>query len=404
MTRQFTDIEDSMRDIKNYVYTNSKEPPSALLNDLKNSLNHAFPGTSCRIIIYTKNDDKLFFGMCVYPDITELGYNIIGDIVQTNKPIIVKAYHLELDSKLFDPLLGLTPAELTAIVMHEVGHMTNSSKPIDDVRKALDIYVVRNDDYIRLIESKRYDTILGFAIRDTLIKVTSIFYDKDDEFKADVFAIKNGYMKELESAMNKIYNRGFIINKDVNDKFIVLAWALRLYKNVKMRRIPALRTIAKAKELTPSTLEKRQLIALDRELRLINTDEPSGDIHSKIDVVAAHESYIVLEGNVLGKAIYDIKFGGLKSFETDLYEYRMMVKNIEEQDEAIFLMRQINAHISVLEDMSRKEATSKYKSEKVNDLLDAYRELRTNLAKSVTYKDRFIGLNINYPAIKGLDY
>ena len=42
-------------------------PTSAMLNDLKKELNKFFTGTECVDIIFTKNTDKLFFGMCVYP-------------------------------------------------------------------------------------------------------------------------------------------------------------------------------------------------------------------------------------------------------------------------------------------------------------------------------------------------
>ena len=38
-----------------------------------------------------------------------------------------------------------------------------------------------------------------------------------------------------------------------------MTWILRLYNNVKLKRLPAIKTLNKAKELTGSTLEKKEL-------------------------------------------------------------------------------------------------------------------------------------------------
>ena len=40
---------------------------SSDLNKLKNELNRFFKGQRCKEVIYTKNTDKVFFGMCVSP-------------------------------------------------------------------------------------------------------------------------------------------------------------------------------------------------------------------------------------------------------------------------------------------------------------------------------------------------
>ena len=83
----------------------------------------------------------------------------------------------------------------------------------------------------------------------------------------------------------------------------------------------------------------------------------------------------------------------------------MMARNVTDQDEALWMMREINARISIIENFL---ATEKNIPEKERDrwdtLFDNYIALRDNLAKTVTYKDRFVGIQVNYPAIKGMDY
>lgn len=402
--KPFTGIEEAMQDIKDSANNSSKGPSQSQINNLRTQLNRAFPDTRCTTVLYTKND-KLFFGMSVFPDVPTYK---VGKIIQTNDPMRIESYALEIDSKLFDPFLNLTSRELTAIVLHEIGHMTNTSRPVDEVRKALDIYVMRTDSHVLLKSAKGYNEILRYAIQDTLIKVTSIFYDKDEEFKADSFAIKNGYIEDLESAMTKIYKNGLIVNRDINDNFIVLAWALRLYRNINLRRIPALRVIAKAKSLSPSELEKRSLTGLSSVVKTIDDEAMRRDegFIRPVDIKESvrFEDYIILEGNVLGKKVFDAKLNNIKSFEGDLYEYRMMITNIEDHDEALLVMRQINARINILEDMRQNKECTGDKADKLDKLINQYRELRSDLASKVTYKDRFAGLVVNYPAIKGLDY
>ena len=378
----FEYLEDCIDDIRK-----TDHPSYAMLNELKKQLNMAFPDCKCTQVIYTENTDKLFFGACVYPEITD---HQVKTIIQSDEPVRVTNYILELDSKLLSPILNLSTKELTAILMHEIGHMTNTANPVEEVRKALDIYMIRNNDHIKLSDSSNYVYILKFGIQDTLIKVSSVFYMKDEEFKADSFAIKTGYGPALEEAMDKIYRKGFIINKDVNDKFIVLAWVLRLYKDVKMRRIPALRTINRSKSLSPCKTEITALDALAMRLK-------------RIDDSSLIECAIISEG-VLTKNMFDMKMKGIIGFENDLYEYRMLIANIDEQDEAILVMRQLNARIAILEDMMRNPNATDTQRIKIDKLLDGFKEVREKLAKKVTYKERYVGIVVNYPAIKGLDY
>lgn len=381
----FSYLEESIAELRDASEVGS--PSNRILNELKKQLNRAFPDCTCTQVIYTDNTDKLFFGACVYPQLTD---DETKTVIMSDEPIRISKYVLELDSKLFSPMLNLDTKELTAILMHEVGHMTNTSNPIEEVRKALDIYMIRNNDHIKLSDSANYLYILKFGIQDTLVKVTSVFYQKDDEFKADAFAIKNGYGPHLESAMSKIYRKGFVVNKDVNDKFIVLAWVLRLYKDVKMRRIPALRAINRSKSLSPMQTEKTALDALAMRLK-------------RIDDGSLIECACITEG-VLTKSMFNMKMKSIASFESDLYEYRMLITNIDEQDEAILVMRQLNARIAILEDMLQNPNASEYQKKKIDELCNNFRELREKLSKKVTYKDRYIGITVNYPAIKGLDY
>lgn len=363
-----------------------KNPNSSNLLELRNQLNRVYRDSNCRGVIYTNNTDKLFFGMCVLPVITDKD---AVEIVQTDNPIRIREYYIEIDSKLFSPMLNLNAAEVTAVVLHEVGHLVNDASPVETLRKQVDIYLARNGDTLSITDSIYYRNILAFGFSDAIRKLTSIFFDTE-EIKADEYVIKCGYGEELESAMAKIQKNSWNINGDVNDKLVLMSWVLRLYKNVKIRRIAALRTIRKSKALTASELERKQLESLDNSLR-------------RIDDSSLMES-VVLEFTKPNEKFKEFKVKGLKGFESDYYEFNMIKRNVTDQDDALYLMRQINTRISVIENYLETETMSESERARWDKLFNKYITLRDELSSKLVYKDRFVGIQVNYPAIKGLDY
>lgn len=372
-------LEDAIKDLK-------LRQNSSTLSGVKNALMKVYPDSRCLGVLYTNNTDRMFFGMCVLPVIS--GDTAIK-IVQTDDPIRLSEYYLEIDSKLFDPSLRLTDREITAICLHEVGHLVNDASPVDTLRKEVDLYMARNGETMRISDSIYYKNILAFGFSDAVRKLTSVFFD-DEEYKADEYAIKLGYGEDLVSAMQKIKQSAWHLNSDMSNKLIMLTWTLRLYKNVKMRRIAALRAIKRSKALTPSKVEIKQLDDLGESLRRI---DDSTLMESVTDVMKSNKKFL------------EFKIKGLKGFESDYYEYMMIKRNVTDQDEALYLMRQINSRLSIIENFLDTEPNlSESDRSRWSKLFDKYSDLRDELASKITYKDRFVGLQVNYPSIKGLDY
>lgn len=375
----FEELEKIMKEIRT-----SDKVSNTVLNDLKRELNSFFKDSKCREILYTKNDDKLFFGMCVIPFITT---DDTIKILQSDEPVRINQYYLELDSRIFSPLLGLTDRELVAVLLHEVGHIVNDSTPVEEVRHAVDSYMVQSNDTLTLTDSVHYLEILGFGIKDTIRKFCSMFEYDDEELLADEFAYACGYGNDLHSAFRKIIKKGYALNSNVKNKLIVLCWTLRLYKDVKLRRIPALKTLNKGKDLSGSTLEKRELDNVARRL-------------NRIDDSALLESGVIDDiRNKYDKKIKSIKYKGIRSFEEDLYEYRMRVRNAEDEDDALFLLRAINTRMAIIDDYVSSEQLSESEQKRWFELYDSFSELRDTLSKKHIYRDR-IGIIVNYPDIK----
>jgi len=368
-----------------YIILDIKANPSAQnLKNLQVELNKYYRDSICRQVLYTNNTDKLFFGMCVMPVIN--GDSAV-DIIISNKPIKISEYYLEIDSRLFDPLLNLTSKEIVAIILHEVGHLINDSTPVDELRKYIDAYLSTTNDSLTLSDSEHYKYILAVGIKDSLRKLTSIFIRSDEETMADFNAVTNGYGEHLEKALNKIRSRTSQLNKNVSNKLIVLQWTLRLYKDVKFKRISALHTIERCKKATPSKLQANDMDTIANSLRQIDDAALI-----KEDCRLFNEKFTLFQ---------NFKRKGIRSFEDDLYEYNIRYKTSDLEVDALVLLRQINSRISIIEDyLNTEEDLSDKEKERTEKLLADFMELRSKLSEKDICKYKYNSLWVQTPDIK----
>ena len=332
-------------------------PTSSMLTDLKKELNIFFDKARCNDVIFTRNTDNFFFGVIVMPVFSN---ETALDIVVNNNPIRVESYTLELDSKLFT--LGLEADELTAILLHEIGHMVLDDMPVKATRAAIDKYFTQHDDIINIKASAQYTQLLSYAIKDTMIKATSLRFADDDEVKADIFVTACGYGDQLVSAENKIISNIAGLTKSVRaPKLSIMQWIFHLYKNVKFNRIPAINTLKTAKKATTSALTKRELDNVITALNRIGTD-------------IVNEGAILLQEAKKGLAA-QLKINGLRGILNDYYEFQIRAKGLTTQNDQLYLMRQINARMALLQD-AIAEGMDEKEEAKWRKVLEDYDDLR----------------------------
>ena len=353
------------------------------LNELKEELNKFFKDSRCNIVLYTENYDKLFFGMCVIPN---LNSDIINSILKDQNPICnrVSSYILEIDSKLLD--LGLTAKELVAVLLHEVGHLVNNSEPLREVQNYYNMYMTKNNLTINFTYLNKHSELFEYAIQDAIRNITSLFKKTNEEIIADEFSIYCGYGKELESAYKKIISKAITINSSVPNKLVTLQWVLRIYNQLGIQRLYAIKTLNKCIQLSGSKIEKDRMSRLALSLNKI---KPNHMIEESVNLFKkTNEIY----KNVLQKDI--------KRLEDDLYEFNLRVKNVDEHEEALTLMRQINSRLNILEDHVSSGNLNPNEKERWYDLINKYRTLREELSKKTTYDDKYYGLFVQLPNIK----
>ena len=367
-------LEDAMSKIK-------LNPTNDRMANLKNVLNNLFKGTNCESIIYTNNTDKPFFGMCVMPVVNET--DIKKMILENDFSTLKQNYFLEFDSKLFE--IGLTTRELVAVVLHEIGHIIlDIDKAVDEVTKSFYMYLQKNRETVDMERFIKYADLLAFGFRDAIRKINNIF--SDEETNADSYAVALGYGQELISALKKITDRCTLLNKDLDNKLLVLQWTLRLYKNMKLRRIPALRTLEKTYQRTGSELEKREINKCMNAIKQYEYD--------------AIDESAVLEEKAKLSIFRRFKYKGMRGIEDDLYGLTLRVKSVDEQDEALMILRDINSRLAILDDYISSEDLDQNDLERWNAVRKKYLMLREELSKKTTYDDKYYGLFIKTPVVK----
>lgn len=354
---------------------------SSNLARIKNELNRFFKDSTCEDIIYTKNTDKLFFGMCCMPIMKD---EEVVDILLTDKPKRIDKYYIEIDSKILE--INLSSIELTAVLLHEVGHLVNDSTPINKTRQSIDIYLDKNNTTLSFNDSIHEKSLMMFAIKDSIRKLTSLFYFKDEEIIADEFVVRCGFGKELESAYKKIVKSSGILTRGVHSdsKLAILEWTLKLYKDLGLKRIYALSVMNKAKSITGSKLEKRELEIASRSL-------------DKMEYLVTQEATVIIEKSKLTLDIFrDIRLNGMRNIEDDLYEFNIRLKNVSEEDDCLYLLRQINMRLAIIDDYLLDTKLDEHEKKNWYKLRDKYNLLREQLSKKAIYSQKNYGLFIDY--------
>ena len=355
------------------------------LNTLKTELNRFFKDSTCKEVLYSNNTDKMFFGIKI---ISMIDADDIFDYLVDDEPKRISKYIIEIDSHLLNPIMNLTPTEMMAILLHEVGHLVGDATPIENARNALNSHLANNKDHIKISQSIHYKEILAYGLKDYLSKSRSMFYTSDaSEIFADEFARSYGFDKELSDAYDKISNNNIKLyeNSEVS-KFVVFGWTLTLYKNLKVRRVGAIRTLTRAKQLTGSRLEKMEIDNVIRRIKRIDDDilieSANGGIKSR-----------------LREKMRKARLNNLRTIENTLYEITMQIRNIEDENDALYIMRQLNNSIAIIDEYRNSPDCDNTELSRWTQLMDKFIQLRDKLSSTVVYRNKNYGIFIQYPDI-----
>lgn len=346
--------------------------------DLKHALNKFMPDYDCGEAYISNNTDKPFFGIfierryqngiCFIPD--------MRDIEEKSNDY----YYFDLDTKLFT--IGLTSKQILSLVIYDIYKILSNEATMDVVSAIDAICAGRNDDYKSLSnDNPGTQQLLNLCISDYLYRRYSICANSENEL-IRMHDIMIAYDLELDfqDAVNALYNANLTIGKDKINPALPLNWVFSIL----------------------SRYTRRSTEALDVLNDFISTSG-SDLIKYSATIIAKHFTTVYDKDvkKVLGEAslFSNIRKSGMRSLENDLFEYEMRVKNIDDENSAIFLMRQINSRMSIIQDYLEEEKLSDSEMKRWQALYDRYNQLRIKMTNKPIYSRKMYGLFTDYNAL-----
>ena len=363
---------------------------SSILGDYDNK------DIKCIKFVFNPNVDKPFFGITVIP-ITD---NIENFMLTPDESYTLKGYKVEIDGKLFDQYC-FNSYDVTLIMIHEIyGAICDSSVP-DVIKDAINVYLADVDECNLNPKSIEYNKeLFEVGIEDAIRKVNSLFF-KD---MANVTEVHDDYIcdvldecERFKRVTDRIIKARSFLDKRYLGRFAILSWVLKIYKSMKYIRMDALDTLFNSLRYEPSKLIIGQINKMIHALKYVK----KGDGKSYLNESVVSEGFKDFISSIGSKN----KYNAYKTLEDELYEYTLKVKNVELDDEALYLLREINTRISLISEyvMNYADATTdkdKLMLKNYKELLDKYCKLRSDLAKKTTYKEKYLGLFVDTPVVK----
>lgn len=207
---RFDNIDSAFASIKE-----SKSNRSSALRTIKANLKSTF-NKSIDVTIIDSGKKDNFFIMSIYPDESTLDA-VVDAIINGKEDDIIKKvwsesdkWTIEIDDRVITgSVVELTSKEITALLLHEIGHIVYSNSIPQRISKVMKLeYGRANMKLKELLKNKAFSQILRLPI------LHACEYDNyrtkahiKKELKADVFVVKMGYGDELEQVLDKLISQ-----------------------------------------------------------------------------------------------------------------------------------------------------------------------------------------------------
>lgn len=180
------------------------------LSEISNILTKCF-GKNINVNIITNNSKDSFFVMSIIPDESVIEKITASIMVNDKKDIVSELWKdcdnwtLEMDSRIFDTFtVDLSAQELTALVLHEIGHVINTNAVSSKINNVIKYKIATSPVTAKVVMSNNsFSKLLHIPI------INGCIFNKTkaslkNELRADNFAVRMGYLSPLTSAIEKI--------------------------------------------------------------------------------------------------------------------------------------------------------------------------------------------------------
>lgn len=427
-SKNLSTIDEMFRNLKAKVSVTSS------LEGIKRCLMKEFSGVRIESINIVENRGK-FYGMRTFYSTETITENtrVVRDVVERStefpelkkqilkskevlkaKATSVPVLHIEIDPELlYSKIVTLQGEELTAILLHEVGHFgIHASDFFDKVKLSILLSISKwGARMYAILRVFPYSVIKGLFILivSELVLQTRLLSARDvEETLADRFVIDQGYGLQLESAMGKLlearlaaYKSKQLVSeeKDIYDKTeVILSMSVHTFSQLNGRREEIRRVLNLSKDALDSPIYKMYVDSFLGDIfekmhpaRLIDTAKQTEVIREQLEV-----KFIQMNENLFRKLLGWEK---TKFSEKDLDSIRIDIEMITDYDDKIDVVDRIHRNISALEkaiealsiEIDNDITIDKYQKEKKNRDINT---LRGYIKTLKGYKDQAMAIKI----------
>lgn len=363
---------------------NNNAPLITFEEQARDVLNKIIEDKECINFVTTNNTDKPLFGIYVNPTIKD---EDIANIIFDPEDVHLIKYAVEVDLKLFDIL---KPKEVCAYLVEDITTCM-SFVTINTVRELFNEILVDRCITIDFKKSVNFSQLLAFGVKDTIHKVGSLLYKPEDEVGVNEYARAFDYTEIIANVANKLHNNIYMAHyTDCNPKLSVLSWVITVYGDPATNYELMMDTLTTANKIAGSKLEKDEIQKTITSLR-----RATNETITEATVTKLREGLSVFK---------NLKQNGLRSLEDDLYEYKVRVKNCETEEDAMYILRQINTRINILEDyLYNTDNLRESEVGRWTNVINAYKELRIELSKKKIVDHKRYGIYVDYDYLDTLD-
>ena len=364
-------------------YTNNRK---SALESIKRNLNLFFKDFICTECIYTDNTDNDFFGIQISPMFKS--FDDMAMIFNADTNIKFDHYLLEFDSKLFNG--DFTARQIVALLIHDINRL-NTPNLLKEIVFMLDHISICKGLEVKIDQIMSNKEFFLFTLQDTARKMTSAFeYISADLSLSDDFTRAYGLNKDYEDGMFGIKACRNNLKDQICSVSITMNWFVEKYLNLSpWVHKDVADDLKECISFTGSKLVRRLLNQVVNNIMLLRTHEEKS-YYTALTESAKKKMSLASQ----------IKYSGLKSLEDDVYEYRMRIKNVETENDAIYIVRQINNRMGIISDYLENEELTDIDRERFFKLYDKYDGLREELSKKAIYNRKMYGLFVDYNALQ----
>ena len=369
-------------------------------------------------ITIVNNTNNKFFGMVIYPNKTAMDSLLEVILSGDNKKSSIRAtidvwsknkdWYMEIDSiLLYDRNLNSNPTELTAALIHEIGHIVYSNTIPQRITKVIKFELLKINYKLRtLCSNERMRGLFKLAIIEACVNKSYSYINKDSERDADRFVIKSGYADALNNLITKLIRAtgNSIVDKSVNDMekdvSIIVKWSIDNIGELQMRKTKLKQSIDVQILKTPSLFVKSILKTIKSSFI-----DSSSDLNVFKKILSESGQNLNLFYNRIAEEslLNFFSRGKVKKIsQLDIDIIGVEIDKIENSDDKIYVLDLIYEKLELiriaLEMLEDKPNANKVTQSKVTLLgfkkqLDSFR--KDALAAKIS--DKRYGLFIKYP-------